>query len=303
MYNLGGTDLSIFNFTPTVEAGSDVALSGFLDMPSRLGKTSHNWASEDGEEPYISAADIALGGFSGRILVLIGVIRGTDQYDANDKVNALHALIDSFTGFVSFATDWKNYQVCVNEAVVGEKLASGLVKIAIPMIEPVVSLVGTIPTPTSAQFGIDGISFSQLGGVTLQLSGDRLTRPTPKKEDVTVYGKESVVITKKQSAVLNLQLAIKDSTISGLLSKVQTLMALFSNPGLRQLTYEGDRLRSFYVKDGFKASNIHLYTNEKFCVIDVKLIDAGVAGTFTSLTDTLGQLITDNTNNIITVRI
>jgi hypothetical protein len=80
MYILGGVNLSQFSFTAIRQDDSDVGLSGFLNMPARLGDTSFSWANDIGIEPYVSAADIELGGFSGRDLSLTGVITG-DGHD------------------------------------------------------------------------------------------------------------------------------------------------------------------------------------------------------------------------------
>ncbi|RNL50765.1 hypothetical protein [Pedobacter jejuensis] len=303
MYILNGINLNNIPFIGGRQENSDIALSGFFDMPSRLGKTSHAWAIEHGIEPYVSAADIALGGYGGRSLSLTGFIKGSNQLECNSRFDALTLLIDGITGLVPLVSNWGTYMVYVNAPVVGERVAPGLLSVKIPMREPVVDMSGVIPASTSSEFGIDGISFTALGGASLKLAGDRWTRTAPKSQTVTVFGKEVAVITKKQEAELILSLGIRDLTFEGLKNKVQNLMTLLKAPGLRNLTYKNDKLRSFFVKDGFQASAIYTKRAIKFCVLEIKIIEPGISGTFTSITDVLGQLITDNSNNTITIRL
>jgi hypothetical protein len=290
----------VVSFIPIRQQGMDVALSGFLDMPARIGKTEHDWADEDGVEPYVAANEIF---FGGRELKLLGVITGTDAYDCNAKMNTLYSLIDSFTTLVPLITDYGTYQVYVNAPVVGEYLAAEGLRVTITMREPNPSVAGTIPVATSSEFGIDGISFADLGGAYITLGGDRWNRTAPKKIDVTAYGKEAWAITKKEASVLELRLAIKTDTYSQMKAKLQGLMALFASPGLRTLTVNNDKLRSFYVKDGFTTSMIHVYGDFCACVIDVKLTESGSAMSFTELVDSLGNIITDNNGNTIMVRL
>lgn len=304
MYNLGGFDLLAGGFIPIKTPDSTIALTGFLDMPSRLGKTSHDWADENGVEPYVSASEIF---FGGRDLTLNGVVTGADQFECNDKIAAIYSHVDSLTGLAPLATDWSSYNVYVNAAIVGEFLPDAGpikgIKLSIPMREPVVAMSGIIPTGTSSEFGIDGISFASLGGEFIELSGDRRNRTAPKGETASVYGKEGYLITKRIAGELNFKIAIKQPTFALLLDKVANLTALFAAPGLRNLTVNNDKIRSFFVKDGFKATRVYEGQGFSFALLECVLTESGVPGTFTELIDVLADIITNNEGDVIMVRV
>ena len=300
MYNLGNTDLASIGFTAARQDGSDVALSGFLDMPARLGKTFQDWADQDGIEPYVAASEIF---FGGRDLKLTGFITGNNQYDYMTKVNSLYSLIDSFTGLVPLVTDWGTFNVGVSAAVTGDYLSDKGIKINIPFREPIVTMNGILPVGTSSEFGIDGVSFSSLGGAFIELSGDRRNRTAPKKMDVTAYGKEGYVVTKKEVPSLTFKLVVKQASYALLKAKIMALMALFSAPGMRNLTVNNDKIRAFFVKDGFTVTNIYAHSSSCYALVECKLTESGVGGTMINLMDSLGNLMTDHSSNQITVRI
>ncbi|SMC53349.1 hypothetical protein [Pedobacter nyackensis] len=304
MYELGGFDLLNAGFIPIVNGDSNVALSGFLDMPARLGKTHYDWAGEVGIEPYVSASEIF---FGGRALTLTGVVTGADQYECNDKVSAIYRAIDGFTDLVPLVTEYGTYNVFVNAAIAGEYMPDAGqtkgIKLTIPMREPVVSMPGVVPIGTNSEFGIDGISFLELGGEYIQLEGDRRNRTAPKGENASVYGKESYLITNPVAPELKLKIAIKQPTYAGMKEKADAVMALFAKPGMRSLTVNNDRLRSFFVKDGFKASRVYIKDEFSFCLLECSLTESGIGGTFADLVDALGNRITNNEGDIIRVRI
>ena len=286
MYNLGGTDLSVFDFVPIVQGDTDVALTGFLDMPARIEETGYEWAGEMGIEAYVSAEDIM---FGGRDLTLTGVISGTDQFDCMGKVDALYRLIDSFTGLVPLNHSLGTHQVYVDKVISGSYLGEGsaglvYVKITIPMREPIVPINGVVPTGNSSVLGIDGISFPALGGALLELSGDRRNRAAPKSFSVTAYGRESFVLTKKSAPELTMKLVFKANTWAALKVSVSNLHALMASPGMRYVTVNNDQARSVYAKDGFTVSQIHAFSDPCFCVIECKLTQSGTPLSISSLT-------------------
>lgn len=304
MYNLGGFDLIEGGFIPIIQQESNIALSGFVDMPPRLGKTFHEWANEDGVEPYVLAEEIF---FGGRDLRLHLMVTGSDQYECNSKVDALYSYLDSLTGLVPLVTDWATYHVYVNDAIAGEFMPdAGPVKgieLEIPMRQPVIPITGVIPEATNSEFGIDGISFFDLGGEYIELSGDRRSRSAPKSEKARAYGKEPYLITKRVAGELKFSICIKQPTFAGMLEKVANLMALFAAPGVRNLTVNNDKLRSFFVKDGFRATKIYRTDEWSFCLIECILTETGTPGTFTDLIDVLGEIVTSNEGDVIMVRI
>ena len=47
-YRLNDIELSSYGILPGQAPGSNVALSGFLDLPKRAGKAYHSWPDEEG---------------------------------------------------------------------------------------------------------------------------------------------------------------------------------------------------------------------------------------------------------------
>ena len=272
MYKLKNIPLSDFGFEPGQQPGSNIGLSDFLNMPARLGDVFFIWARDAGIEPYVSAEDISQGGFSGRDVNLMGYIKGTDRVDCENKRRGLVMLIDSCSDLVPLVCKWGTFNVYVNGAVTAEFLHDTMLKITIPFREPLVDMSGVIPTGNDAGFGIDGVSFKSLGATQLDLS-DRRNRPAPKSMDAIAYGKEPYQITKTVAPELILKLFIIQPTYADFRSKIRSLQALLAAPGIRTLSGHNDKLRSFFVKDGFNVNT--MYSNPDFFsgIVECKLTE------------------------------
>jgi hypothetical protein len=295
MYSLNNISLDTYGFIPGKQSGSNLALSGFLNMPSRIGETGFDWAGKTGIEPYVDAGDIF---FGGRDLNLVGYIKGNDRSDCEYKRKGLSGLIDSFQDLVPLASKWGSYQVKVNGPMQGEYLNENYLKIEIPFREPVVDMTGNIPAGESAEFGIDRVSFKSLAGTALELSGDRRNRTAPKSETVTAYGREGYAITNTVAPELNLRIYIKQPNYTTFRQKINNLQALLAAPGLRQLTFQNDTIRSFYVKDGFTVDTVYSKPDFFAGIVNIKLIQAGVPTILAYLTIN-GQPVTINESQIL----
>ncbi|WP_231464664.1 hypothetical protein [Pedobacter sp. Leaf132] len=298
MYNLGGVDLSDIPFIAGVQNNSDIALSGLFDMPARLGKTFHDWGDEDGIEPYVSASEIF---FGGRDLSLTGFIKGNNKSDCNDKLGVLYNLINSFTDTVPLQSDWGSFNVYVNAPIVGNRLSDTILSVTIPFREPVVDMTPLIPIGDSSQYGIDGNSFALLGGEALKLSGDSWNRTNPKTENISFFGKEKAFIGRLTAPEHTLTIGLRDESFIGLRYKVKEFMALLASPGVRKLVYPNDKLRAFFVKDGFKTTALYAKRTKKFCVIDIKITEVNVTSVITleNLIDYQKFNVTDSDGNNI----
>lgn len=300
-YFLGGTNLSTFGFIPGHQPGSNLALSGFLDMPARLGKCFHDWASEVGIEPYTSASEIR---FGGRDLSLTGAIIGTGKKDCIDKLAALQGLISSFTTLVNLTSDkWGTFQVYVHGDIQGDYLGEKGLKITIPFREPVVDLSGIYPAGTpDNEYGFDGISFADLGGVLTEFNGDRRNITAPKGFETTDWFKEGYRITKREASKLHIQIFISQSDFNAFRTKIKSLYQLFKAPGERNLIVKDDLYRRVFACDGFKVSKLNKRNAKFYGLVDIDLMQVGTAQSqWYYLADNAGNLITDNLNNKIIV--
>jgi hypothetical protein len=97
MYSLNGLPLDTWGIIPGRAPGSNIAVSGMLDMPARIGETFHEWGEEDGVEPLVDAIDIRLGG---RDIVFYGLIYASDREEATNMAYAFQTYLSSLTDLV-----------------------------------------------------------------------------------------------------------------------------------------------------------------------------------------------------------
>jgi len=295
-YILNGIYLASFGFTPGRQANSNLALSGFLDMPARLGKTFHDWGDEHGVEPYVTASQIR---FGGRDLQLIGWITGTDKQDCYLKSESLVSFVKSFTGLVPLVTQWGTYQVKINSVPI-EYLADKGLAVTINMREPVVDITGSLPASDNDDYGIDNISFSALGGFLTEFKGQRRGMPEVKSEQFTAWQKEGYQITKTQAAKIEFGILVQADTYAAFKTKITSLYALFSKSGTRLMNVKEDAIREFFVTEGFRLTTVYKNQLKYLGVVTVTAIQ--VNNDFYYLTDNSGNFITDNSLNKIIIR-
>lgn len=299
MYKLNNIDLASFNFIPTKQSGSDLALSGFLDMPERLGKCFHNWPGQNGVEPYTSSSEIR---FGGRDLSLVGHIVASNREQAVARLASLYKAIDGFGGLVPLATDFGTFQVYVKDAIVGEYRSDGILKVTIPLREPVVQLWGIMPPATiNNEYGIDGIAWSTIGSVLIGIDGDRYNRVAGKGADLTAYRFEGWSIGKRDVSKVVLKLFINQPTYNTFKSAIGNLMAIWSQPGERNLITTDDVHRRVFACEGFSVTDIR-NDDGWYGMINIPLVESQVASVATYLADNAGNIITDNLNNKILLK-
>lgn len=269
IYTLNNIDLRSLGFIPGKQSGSNIALAGCFDMPERTGKIFHSWGDDHGIEPYVSAAEIS---FGGRSISLVGYIFGQGKLDCTNKANRIFSLIDSFSGLVPLSCKWGTFMVFVNQPVTGTFIGDKSLKMTFNFFEPVVPLTGKVPTTTNAEYGIDGISFKDLGGTLLLSSGDRTNRPSPKTLKFTSNTADLEEI-KTEAREIILKIFIDQPDPNAFKEKVDGLQILFSAPGLRELNIPTDFDRHFFVKDGFKVSSINSQPSRMTGIVECKIME------------------------------
>lgn len=264
MYKLAGISLASFGFEAGLQSGSAIALSGFLDLPSRIGKTFHNWGDENGVEPYVLVEEIM---FGGRDLVLVGFIQGTSKQDALNKIDALETFVDGFTDLVPLETKWGVFNVKIG-MIHAEYISSGFLSVTINMREPVASIgtaiENTILTPASLQ---------AYGATLLSMKGERYGRPETKQEYFTIYGREGYQVAKTEAPILEIELLFKGNNWTDFTSKVRSFSALLAKEGLRRINMPNDKLREFFVTEGMQVTRVLRNGNEIFGFAHFKAIE------------------------------
>lgn len=272
-YKLNNIDLGSFGFIAGKQNESNIALTGCFDMPARIGKTFHSWGDEHSVEPYVSASEIQ---FGGRSISLNGYIYGSNKTDCRNKATSLFKQIDGFTDLVPLTCKWGTHQVYVNEPVLGSFLGDNALKISFSFREPVVVMNDVLPLGNGASYGIDGISFKELGGVLVSSNGGQLNRTAPKSQTVSVWGKEGYAVTKTETKELDLKIFIDQPGLVDFKNKISSLSALFAAPGMRVFVPERGTPFSFFVKDGFKVTNVFSQANRMTGILECKITGGNV---------------------------
>lgn len=176
-YKLNNIDLGSFGFIAGKQNESNIALTGGFDVPARIGKTFHSWGDEYSIEPYVFATEINYGE---RSISLVGYVYGNGKMDCRNKANRIFELIDRFSGLVSLSCKWGTYEVHINQSVTGAFIGDIALRMTFNFFEPVVFIEDRKIPRTNAEYGIDGISFKDLGATLLRSTGNRTSRPIPK---------------------------------------------------------------------------------------------------------------------------
>lgn len=279
-YTLNDIDLdAVYGFTPTKAEGSNLALIGAWNLPKRSGKTYHNWAEDEGMEPYLLETDMR---FEGRDIVMGGVIKGTDEADTHEKVNSFISFLNSLTALVTLSTDWGDFDVLVKEKITVRYLYPNLAQLIITMREPVVpepdayvtAYDPTAHTPGSAENfrsidGIDGESFSLLGLVVTEMK-DYLSRSATKDAYFTAYQTEGFQVTKPGSKMVVLKGVLKAANYAAMATLISDLHAIFRAPGRRYLTAGNIPIAEGWVLDGFEVSRM-MVTSDVTALIELPI--------------------------------
>jgi len=327
-YSINSIQLSSFGF----EAGqhspsSNLAIAGAWDMPARLGETGYDWGDEKGFEPWVAPEDIR---FGGRSIELVGIIKGNNRKNGQDKLYDLYEFLDSITSIATLSSDlYGTWQVFVNGPISTKYISNGWYQIRIPFRQPIVPLPsGPIGVPEAFVltnnigdeilsnlsnqiltstfiwdgFGIDGYSFNDLGLIVLFAQG-RSDRPAPKDFQTTTYINEGWAIRPTAMRSVNIRCLINQPSYEDFVKVTDGLHKLLAKPGLRTITLHDDALRTFYVPGGYKVTGVRMYAHGRFYgFLEMQLHEIGFSDNdkWGELTDNTGIGIVSEFGNIIT---
>lgn len=269
MYLLNNIDISTFGMIASQVSGSNIALSGWCDLPIRTGDTHYSWAEEDSVEPYVDEDDIA---FEGRDLVLKAIILGSN-FDLYPKLRDFYAFIASFTELVTLSTPYGDFEVYVKD--VKESHSFAACELEITFREPVVTINGTIPTSSAIEpYTIDSVPFSAYG-LYVNKSGEVYNLPEAKEQFFTKYKKEGYQITKREYRTLTIDGYVMASSLNDFKTKVANLQYIFSCEGERQIKKNNEIVVTCFAKDGFSINEIFLLTNSIISKFSISLVVTG----------------------------
>ena len=238
---------------PARSGDSNIALSGFADLPIRLGETYHDWDSENGIEPYVDADELF---YAGRDITLNMLMKG-DPTTVYTSLKAIYDLIDAFTTTQELQTPYGIfYNVYVKRISTQPYQNISEVKIEFREPNPVLTY-GSIPSTGTATNTIDGIPFESFG-LYLASSLDISSSPELKTQEYTKYCIERFKKVKHKEKVLQINGFIIGNDVNDFLDKVFALQQLFSSPDTRKVNLNNRTEIECFAKDGFKITNVYL---------------------------------------------
>ena len=269
MYSLNNIAFSNFGIIPGRVEASNIAVSGMLDMPERIGKIYHSWTGDSGIEPYVLASEIRYGG---RAITFEGFLQAADKAAAYAALNLFYKELDSYQDLVSLVTPWSTHQVYIKEKTEVNFLQQGWVRIGIQFEEP------SPPTPEGgAPAGseinkphIDGISFESLG-MFLTAFKEHLKRPKTKEQKFTSYQTAGYQITPPEALEFEIELIAYAASYELLKANIQALHKLLASPGVRNINVDGS-LREVFNTQGFKVGNMKIASNYAICKLTLPLM-------------------------------
>jgi hypothetical protein len=264
-YSLNGVDLDVYGLKTSHASGSNIALSGCFDMPKRIGTTYHEWDDENGIEPFVAESEIM---FEGRDLTLYCGIIDTFT-NVNSYLDSLNTAVKNFSDLVSLVTPYGTFQVLVKN-IVPDYLNFGS-QIVISLREPIVTLTGgSLPAIGTAINKIDNIPFASFG-LYLSSAKDQRQLAEMKEHSTTIYGSEGYYIAKRKNNIIVIDGLLVGSSLSDFQSKIKALFLIFKTAGLRTIVI-GSTSMTCFAADGFKVSDVHIYTNQVIAKFNISLM-------------------------------
>lgn len=135
VYKINDIDMGTYGIIPGQAPGSNIAISGQLDMPARIGKTHESWDDHDGSEPYVREGDINLGG---RDIVFYGLVSAASKLAALAALKSFFDLISAADGLLELECGFGSWQVYVKDEIEVEYIGNGWCTIVMPFRQPVI---------------------------------------------------------------------------------------------------------------------------------------------------------------------
>ncbi len=268
MYSINNIALSNFGITPGQITASNLAVSGMLDMPARIGKVYHDWTGEAGVEPYVLASEIRHGS---RTITFNGFMVGEDKSSVYAMLANFYKELDSYKELVPLVTPWSSHQVYIKEPSEVKYLDHGWIALQLEFEEPIVPNVGIINIGAEAlKPNIDGVAFKDLG-MFLTAFNNHLNRPKIKEQQFTFYQTQGYQITPAEALEFELEIIAHAPTFEVLKQNIASLQAALSASGMRTIKIDESIREVFNVK-GFEVSNLKVANGISLCKIKLPLM-------------------------------
>ncbi len=264
-YTINGVDISQYGIIPGRTDNSNIALSGWLDLPGRMGEICHEWAEEDGAEPYVLADEIDLAGID---IAFDGLIKGTKDLCLT-KIESLLDDISSATDTIILGTPYGNFNVYLKSLTT--KQDQIISEVNMIFRQPVVNIQPILlPAIATEKNTFSGIPFSSFG-LHLKSLPDYIVGEL-RAHDLTTYNAERYKKTKRGTRKVTLDCWLVAFSMSDFIEKCNQLRIYFSESGLKEIRLYDKLLLSAYAADGFSISEINTSGNKVIAGFKIQLI-------------------------------
>lgn len=251
-YTINGVNVSDYGITPCQGTGTNIALSGFLNLPPRVGETFHEWFESDGVEPYVDAEDISFGGID---IQLTGFIIGS-KAGCTENIQALIANANAIGNTFTLGTPFGNFVVYLKS--VQSKQTKTICEVTIVFRCPAISFPATtLPSTGSSKNTINDIPFAYLG-LTLRTSPEYFL-PDMRSGELTAYNTETFTPSSRGMKAIVIECIFSAVNLYALVLKAQQLRKIFSDPGLKTIKLNDHFQFTVFAVNGFEISNIRMY--------------------------------------------
>jgi hypothetical protein len=235
--------------------GSNICLSGWCDLPSRMGDCFYEWGDDNGVEAYVDDDDIM---FNGRDLSLKALILGTN-FDLYFKLKKFYSAIKAFTDLVVLSTPYGDFNVQILN--VKENHIFNACELTISMREPIVNISGgELPLEGTGFYSIDNIPMQNFG-LYVNSSESAYDLPDLKEQYFTKYGVEGIQMVFRKNNTVTINGTLMANNLVSFKQNIKNLYFIFSSSGERIIKKKNEFSINCFAKDGFSVTDIIMFNN------------------------------------------
>ncbi|MDO6808082.1 hypothetical protein Q4603_05665 [Zobellia galactanivorans] len=267
MYRIDNIPILNYGLTPGRAPGSNIALSGHLDLNARSGKAYHDWGEEEGVEPYVSEHDLVPQNYERKQVVFYAYITATSRAGIVERMEDLYHDL-SLLGEFTLSSPWGDVTGYVKEKVsvdwLGVNAAS--VKIVIDGVGNYYNDTDELQPSSSGLHHIDNVALSDYGAKVIGVTGN-FDRPET-KEPYYTNADAPYQVTKPGYKEFSLELLFYASTYEAMSTSIGRFNYQLMKTGTRVMNVDGLERECFNI-EGTKVSNVKV--NGSLAVCTVKL--------------------------------
>lgn len=252
------------NIMGSNNSGSNIELSGHLNMPARIGTLYKSWADENSVEPYVRADEMFFGGRDIIINAYVKDVQYSEIFQFNKDLDAINGEQDLETDFGTFPVTFVN--------MTANHMQNGVSQISIKFRQAIVPVVGQLPSTSTGGYGIDIYSWADLELIPCRPDND-WGRADSKVLENAVYGFERNRVKWHEMNVINLNFLVRQPNYENVQRVVDNLHFLMRSEGKRMLYLRDGSIREVFAVSGFSVTGIRITQSEVYANITLPVVE------------------------------